>query len=82
MSADMVEYIADLHHIDIDASDLRRVKVKKIILFRCKRAFWPSVIFVSLTLYTLLPHVCSKCYLITECSLPTITEMVIRYRQW
>lgn len=26
MSADMVEYIADLHHIDIDHSDLKRVK--------------------------------------------------------
>ncbi|KAG0566021.1 hypothetical protein M758_7G030500 [Ceratodon purpureus] len=26
MSADMVEYIADLHHIDIDGSDLKRVK--------------------------------------------------------
>lgn len=29
MSADMVEYISDLHNIDIDLSDLKKVKVNK-----------------------------------------------------
>lgn len=39
MSADMVEYIADLHHIDIDVNDLKRVKVGKFLCFKYSSFF-------------------------------------------
>lgn len=29
MSVDMIDYMVDLHHIDIDPEDLKKVKVKK-----------------------------------------------------